>query len=100
MFQWNPSLNLQQQQCVDMPKVSLLPASDQEAAGTDEVVLAGRLVTVRYGASLVDLHRAAAATGGDDLVELDLAPDVVTLEVGDPVPDDSEEEMRREQAKE
>lgn len=66
-------------------------ASATSPAGSDEVVLAHRLVTVTYGASRRDLH-AASATAAASLIQLDLGPGALTLTVGDHVVDDDEED--------
>jgi len=85
-FTWNPSLNLEQP--TTMPQVSLQPSPDNPA-GSEEVVICGRLVTVHYGASMEDFHKVARCTDGD-MVELQLDPGVISLHVGDAVADEDD----------
>ena len=94
VFTWNPSLNLTQPP--RMSKVSL-QASPDNPAGSEEVVIGGHLVTVHYGASMEDLHRASWYDENDNdanqVVELELGPNVVALHVGDPVNGDDDESL-------
>lgn len=75
-------------------KVSL-SASQSDPAGTEEVVICGRLVTVNYGASMSDFRNASTKNGG--LVELELGPDVISLVVGDKVEDEESDEDEEEE---
>ena len=93
-FTMNPSLNLTQPR--DMPKVTLV-ASPDNPAGSEEVVIGGRLVTVHYGASIEDFHQASLYgvdddNALDDMLELELGSDVLVLEVGDAVEKDDDVE--------
>lgn len=87
-FAWNPSLNLAQP--TTMAQVSLQSCPDDHA-GSEEVVICGRLVTVNYGASMEDFHKAAQFADGSDMVELQLDPDVIALHVGGVVAEDDDD---------
>lgn len=68
-------------------KVSLVP-SKSEPAGEEEFVLCGHGVTAKYGAAMEDLH---SAVNRADVVELEMASGVLSLEVGPPVVDASDD---------
>lgn len=62
-------------------------------AGSEEVVICDRLVTVHYGASMESIHAACAREG--ELVQVNFGRESLRIEVGDPVvdhKDESEEE--------
>ena len=65
-----------------------LSASESDPAGEEEVIICGRLVTVSYGATMEELHKASGAA---TLVQLGLGTGVLKLEVGDKVHEDNEE---------
>ena len=93
-FSVNPSLDLTQPR--NMPKVTLVACPDNPA-GSEEVVIGGRLVTVHYGASIEDFHQASLYgvdddNALDDMLELELGSDVLVLEVGDAVEKDDDVE--------
>jgi hypothetical protein len=94
-FSWNNDIDLDKP--VECSRVTLT-ASPSDPAGTEEVVICGRLVTVHYGASMSDFHKAARTADG--LVQLDLDRDVIALTVGDEVEDESDEDDNLEKEEE
>lgn len=87
-FFWNDN-NFDLDATTECQTVSLT-ASETDPAGSEEVVICGRLVTVSYGASMQDFHKASSAASAAGLVKLELASNVISLEVGDEVPDEEE----------
>jgi hypothetical protein len=61
-----------------------------EAAGEEEVVIGGRLVTISYGATMEDFHSASIAARNEKhgCIELELGREVIALSVGEVVDDD------------
>jgi hypothetical protein len=85
-FTWNANVNLDK---VPAMTVATLKASKNDPAGSEEVVICGRLVTINYGATMQDFHMASMQAS---LVELSFERDVVALEVGEEVIEPEEDE--------
>jgi hypothetical protein len=72
----------------ELKKIALT-ASPSDPAGEEEVVLSSRIVTISFGASMEDFHRASAQ---GSLVEFELGKGALSLEVGGEVPSDEDED--------
>lgn len=85
-FTWNAKVDLDK-----VPSMTVVPlkASKNDPAGSEEVVICGRLVTINYGATMQDFQDASRQAS---LVELSLERDVVALEVGEEVVEPEEED--------
>jgi hypothetical protein len=88
LYTWNKaSMTLEQPASCTLSRLSKHGA-EAEPAGEEEFILCDHLVTVKYNATMEDLHQVAKA--GDDLIELDIETGAISLEVGDYVATDNE----------
>jgi hypothetical protein len=71
-----------------------MKSKEVEAAGEEEVVIGGRLVTISYGASMEAFHTASEVAYASKLgcIELELDREVIALTVGEEVEDTDESE--------
>ena len=83
LFTWN---NPDMDQMTKMAVVRL-ESSKEDPAGEEEVVICGRLITVKYNPTMQELHKATAA---GPLVLLNWKEDALSLEVGGIVEEEEE----------
>jgi hypothetical protein len=87
LCKWNSNVHLDV--ATECSTVELKAAT--EAAGIDEIVLCNRYVTVTYGASMEDFHKASTSTSSSN-IQLRLGPDALNIQVGEEVSSDDEDE--------
>lgn len=87
-FEWkNPDLSKPD----DVAKVPL-KVSKEDPAGSDEVVVCERVITFLYGPTMTELYAVANKTAKGASVELVLGEGAMSLEVGDKVEQEEDEE--------
>ena len=84
-FSWEPSIDWSK--LTEMPTISLA-ASNENAAGSEEVVICDHIVTIRYRASMEAFHKVSNL---GDLVHVNFAGESLSLEVGGEVQDEDDE---------
>ncbi|GAX19851.1 hypothetical protein FisN_1Lh693 [Fistulifera solaris] len=83
-FSWNCSFD-----ATSLPQKVALTASTEDPAGEEETVICGRRVNIVYGATMDRLYKVA--TSGR-LLELELGEGAVSIQVGEAVLEESDEE--------
>lgn len=70
--------------------------SDEDPAGTDEVVICDRLVTISYGPTMKELHDASGPSAEGASIELALGEGAISLSVGEAVEEEGDDEEERQ----
>jgi hypothetical protein len=83
-FSWNGSFD-----ATSSPQKVALTASWDDPAGEEETVVCGRRVNIFYGATMDRMHEVAAS---GRLLELELGEGAVSIQVGEAVQEESDEE--------
>lgn len=84
MFEWG---QVDFDKSPTVKKFSLSP-DEEDPAGEEEVVVCNRLVTIIYGVSMDDLHKASES---NSMVELEINQGAISLKVGDEIEEENEE---------
>lgn len=87
-FTWSENFEPSTRESESCSKVAL-KVSNQDPAGEEEVAICSRIVTIKYSATMEELHAASRISS---LVELDLGKDVLTIEVGEKIHEDENED--------
>jgi hypothetical protein len=89
-FKWNQQVDLSKPATVE--KVSLT-ASKVDPAGEEEFALCNHCVTIKFGPTMEELHKASAA---GSIVEMALGEGALSLHVGEELADESSDEEEGE----
>ena len=76
----------------ELTRLHLEPSKD-DPAGEEEVVICNRLVSIMYNVNMEELHRS---TRSGELLLLDLAMDALSINVGEEVKDDEDENQQEQ----